>query len=197
MSIYQQTKKTLKRSADALNKVNEHKGVRKIKRITIVIFALLIILDVIFVLPNPFPTFSRTVLDSSPKFMFIIWFWGIMTANIFFPRKVKNMVRLKIIGSVLIVFISAVLLYTGNHVYTISSQLDCDNLQSRTPPILTEIICRDEEGTKIDCVEMAIKCDYTKYDITTSAKLGLLIFGFVFGYFFWPQVERAPDIPTQ
>ena len=197
MSIFQKSQRVIKRSAEALNKFNEHRGVKRIKRFTIIIFAFLIIVDVAFVLPNPFPTFSRAVLDSSPKYMFIIWLWGIMTANIFFPRQVKNIVRLKYIGAFLIILVTMLLFAIGDQISNTSARIDCSNFQEQSPPTFTEVICRDDDGAKIDCIATLGECDFTKYDITIYAKFGLLIFGFVFGYFLWPQMEQEPkDLPN-
>lgn len=193
MSILNKTRESVRKGAEAASKFNEHKNVKRIKRLTIIIFALLIILDVVFVLPNPFPTFSRTILDSSPKYIFIIWLWGIMTANIFFPRKVKNIFMTKMVGLIFIIVISLILVGIGNNVSELSMQLDCTNFQFKVPPAFTEVICRNDEGTKIDCIQTVANCAQTKYDITTSSKLGLLLFGFVFGYFLWPQTEREPS----
>src|SRR5210317_1667734 len=98
MNIYQRSTKVIRESAHSVNEKLKSEGIRKVQRITIIIFAVLIVMDVVFVLPNPFPTFSRLMLDSSPKYSFIIWLWGIITANIFFPRKVKNVFLVKSIG---------------------------------------------------------------------------------------------------
>ena len=118
-----------------------------------------------------------------------------MTANIFFPRKVNNIIRVKIIGSILIIVITVLLIWVGNHLSDVSSQIDCSNFQTQTPPTFTEVICRDLDGAKIDCIETLENCNYTKYDITIFTKFGLLAFGFVFGYFFWPQIEQGPIDP--
>jgi len=196
MNIYQKSKKFVNDGAQSINQKLKNESVRKVQRITIIIFAVLIVLDVVFVLPNPFPTFSRLMLDSSPKYSFIIWLWGVITANIFFPRKVKNIRLVKFIGLLGIIFISTALYIQGNRISNMSSTLDCNNFLSETQPNFTEIICYNSENSKVDCAEATNDCNKTKYDITTTSKLSLLIFGFVFGYLFWPQMERDPDAPT-
>lgn len=192
MNIYLKSKKLIYESAQNLNQKLENKSVRKVQRFTIIIFAILIVLDVVFVLPNPFPTFSRTVLDSSPKYAFIIWLWGIMTANIFFPRNVNNIFRIKLIGLVLMILISVVLYTLGSNIFEQSAGINCSNYSSTNPTIFTEVICYNTDNAKIDCNSTSVICSGIKYDITTTAKLYLLIFGFVFGYFLWPQMEHEP-----
>jgi len=192
MEIYQKTKNIVYKSAETLNKKLELRSVKRIKRFTIIIFAILIVLDIVFVLPNPFPTFSRIVLDSSPKYMFIIFLWGIMTANIFFSRKVKHIIRVKLFGLVLMIVITMVLYMMGSQIAGMSTELECENFESRTQPVFTELICRNSAGEKIDCISSFEECRSTKYDITTMNKLSLLIFGFVFGYLLWPQIEQDP-----
>ena len=54
----------------------------------------------------------------------------------------------------------------------------------------SELVCYDSEDAKIDCNEAEGNCFWVKHDISTMSKLGLLIFGFLYGYFFWPQIER-------
>ena len=193
MNTYQKSKKIIYENAKSIGEKLESEGIRKIKRITIIIFAALIALDVIFVLPNPFPTFSRVVLDSSPTYIFIIWLWGIMTANIFFPRKVKFIFRVKLIGLVLMIIIGTGLYLHGHRISEMASELDCSAIDSNSAPAFAEIICYNLNDSKIDCFNANGECNTIKYDITTTAKLSLLIFGVVFGYFLWPQLEREPS----
>ena len=193
MNIYERSRKTINDSAKSVNKTLKHEGVKKVQRVVIIIFAILIILDVVFVLPNPFPTFSRLMLDSSPKFSFVIWLWGVITANIFFPRKVEKVFLVKSIGLAGIIVISTALYIHGNNIVKQSSALDCSNFDTQPQPGFTEIICYNSNNSKVDCADSQNDCQNTKYDITTMSKLSLLVFGFIFGYFFWPQMERDPE----
>ena len=190
MSIYQKSKRLIYQGAQLLNEKLERKSVKKVQRITIIIFATLIVLDVIFVLPTPFPTFSRVVLDSSPRYMFIIWLWGIMTANIFFTINVPFKARNRLIALVFMILICMGLYFIGNNISNSSSDINCENIQSETVSAFSELVCYDSEDAKIDCYEIEGNCFWVKHDISTMSKLSLLIFGFLFGYFFWPQIER-------
>lgn len=192
MSFYQKTKNIIYNRAQSLNEKLEHKSVKKVKRVTIIIFATLIVLDVIFVLPTPFPTFSRVVLDSSPRYMFIIWLWGIMTANIFFTRNVPFIFKNRLIALVLMILISLGLYLVGNNISKSSSNINCANIQSETVSTFSELVCYNSDDLKIDCNEAEGDCFWVKHDISTMSKLSLLIFGFLYGYFFWPQIEREP-----
>jgi small-conductance mechanosensitive channel len=192
MSIYQKSKSIIYQGAQSLNEKLERKSVKKVKRITIIIFATLIVLDVVFVLPTPFPTFSRVVLDSSPRYMFIIWLWGIMTANIFFTRNVAFKFTNRLIALVLMILISLGLYLVGNNISNSSSDINCENIQSETVSTFSELVCYNSDDAKIDCNETEGDCFWVKHDISTMSKLSLLIFGFLYGYFFWPQIEREP-----
>ena len=196
MNIYQRSTKVIRESAHSVNEKLKSEGIRKVQRVTIIIFAVLIVLDVVFVLPNPFPTFSRLMLDSSPKYSFIIWLWGVITANIFFPRKVNKVLLIKSIGLAGIILISTALFIHGSNIANKSKLLECTNINTQPQPGFTEVICYNAKNSKIDCFAANGDCSNSKYDITTTSKLMLLIFGFVFGYLLWPQIERAPETET-
>lgn len=199
MKYYQESKQFFNRKAEALNRLLESKRVKKIKRFIIILFATLILLDVIFVLPNKFPTISRVVLLSSPKNLFLIWLWGVTTANLFFPRKIKNPGKTKIIGSFLLIGITAGLIFIGLNISQEADDLTCADATNTPTSFYTEIICYTEyddpkkPDDKVDCAEPGRACDYIRIDITTPAKATLIIVGMLFGYLLWPQLEREED----
>lgn len=193
MNYYKKSKKLIFQGAQSIHEKLEQEGVKKVQRITLIIFLSLIVLDVIFVLPTPFPTFSRVVLDSSPKYMFIIWLWGIMTANIFFTRKVTFNLKTRLFGLICMILISVGLYIGGNKISTSTSDLNCENIQTQNPSVFSEVVCYNSKNSKIDCNDIENNCLSVKYDISTMSKLSLLIFGLAFGYFFWPQIERVPS----
>ena len=193
MNYYQQSKQYIKKGANALGQKLEHKSVKKIKRVVIIIFATLLLLDIVFVLPNKFPTISKVVLFSSPKNLFIIWLWGVATANIFFPRKFKNAVKIKIIGFVLLIGITVPLYFVGQMVSRQSDGLNCSDSATAPSSYFTEIICYNDVDHKVDCAEGRTPCSYVRIDINTRTKAMLIIAGMLFGYFLWPQFERSPD----
>ncbi len=195
MNYYQKSTKLLKRSAEAINNELENKKVKKIKRVTIIIFATLLILDIVFVFPGNFPTISRVVLFSSPKYLFIIWIWGIATSNIFFPRKIANPVKTKIIGLVFLIAITIPLYFVGNMMSKQSDELSCIDRNTAPGYMFTEIICYNEEVIKVDCSNDATPCASVRIDLNTSTKILLLVAGMLFGYFLWPQVEKKGNKP--
>lgn len=192
MNYYQRSKEFIHRGAQSVNQKLENERIKRIKRITIIVFAILLLLDIIFVLPNPFPTFSTVVLKSSPKYMFIIWIWGIMTANLFFSRNIAFKFRVKIIGLILIIVITLALYFAGKSISDGSNDLNCENIELKSTTIFTEIICYNSDGKKIDCINNRTNCYSGRYDLTTGSKFTLLLAGFIFGYFLWPQMEKKP-----
>jgi hypothetical protein len=192
MNYYQQSKHYIKRNAKALNEKLEHKSVKKIKRVVIIIFAALLLLDVVFVLPNKFPTISKVVLFSSPKNLFFIWLWGVATANLFFPRKFKHVVKIRIIGLVLLIGITVPLYFVGQMVSRQAAGLECTDSATTPTSFFTEIICYNDLDQKITCTSAGEGC-YVRIDINTCTKAMLIIAGMLFGYFLWPQLEREPD----
>ena len=193
MNLLNQPQKYIHQKAVELGKKLETKSVRRIKRFTIIIFAILIVADIIFVLPNQFPTFSRLMLNSSPRYSFIIFLWGIMTANIFFSRKVKSPIKLKAFGLAGMIILSVALYIHGNSIRNKSIEVNCATILTQPQPAFTEIICYNSNDDKVNCNSGEANCASTKYDITTMTKLLLLVFGFVYGLIFWPQIEIVRD----
>lgn len=196
MNYYQKSKKFIKRGADSLNNKLENESVKKIKRVTIIIFATLLILDIVFVFPGiSFPTISRVMLFSSPKYLFIIWLWGIATSNIFFPRKIKNTVKVKFIGLLFLIAITVPLYFVGDMISKQSDELSFIDRSTASTSMFTEIICYNEDVLKVDCSNDATPCTSVRIDINTGTKTMLLVAGMLFGYFLWPQVEKKVDKP--
>lgn len=194
MNYYQKSKQLLKSGARSLNNTLEKKQVKRVKRFVIIIFAMLIILDVIFVLPyTKFPTISRVVLMSSPKYLFVIWLWGIATSNIFFPRRITHTFSMKITGLIVLIVITVPLFYVGNMVLDQSDQLLCSTINTDSVTMFTDIICYNDLGQKVDCAKDTFLCSSVRVDINTGTKAIILLAGMLFGYFFWPQFERKVD----
>ena len=190
MNYYQRSKQYIKKKATTLNDKLEHKSVRKIKRVVIILFAALILLDILFVLPNKFPTISKVVLFSSPKNLFFIWLWGVATANLFFPKKFKNVAKIKIIGFILLIGITVALYFVGQRVSEQSAGINCNNNAMAPTSMFTEIICYNELDQKVACADPGTPCNYVRIDINTRTKAMLIVAGMLFGYFLWPQLER-------
>ena len=192
MNYLQRSREFFHSGAQSVSQQLENKNIKRIKKITIIIFAFLFILDVFLVLPNPFPTISSVVLASSPKYMFIIWVWGIITANLFFSRNVVFKFGIRLISLVCMIAIITALYFAGKSISEKSESLNFDNIEIKTTSAFTEIICYNSEGNKIDCVNNRSNYHSSKYDLTTESKFILLLTGFVFGYFLWPQAEKKP-----
>jgi hypothetical protein len=194
MNYYQTSRQFIKRNATALNQQLESKRIKKIKRIVIIIFVALLILDVVFVIPTtPFPTISKVVLLSSPKNLFIIWLWGVATANIFFPRKIKNPLKIKIIGFVALIVITVPLYFAGRMISNQAQGLICNDGSQAPNAYFTEIICYSDDERKIDCSNSNIACAGVRVDINTLTKTILLVAGMLFGYFLFPQYEKKAN----
>jgi hypothetical protein len=195
MKLYHKSRQLIKGGANKVSFIldKNKKGVRTIRLIIIILFTVLIVADIIFVSPSTrFPTISKVVLLSSPKNLFLIWLWGVTTANLFFPRKIAHPVQTKIIGLLLLIIITITLYFFGVNLTRKYDGLTCDDSRTTVTSFYTEIICYNKPGnTKVDCFNDTTPCSYVRVDIKTWAKALLIIMGMVFGYFLWPQIERT------
>ena len=163
----------------------------KAKKIILWAFVSLIVLDIIFVLPGvPFPTISRVVLNSSPKFFFIIWLWGLITANFLFPRRKHASVFPRIQGLLIIMIVAFGLFLFGNSIEKKSAKLSCPDSTSVSIPFYTNLQCFNSCDERIDCVKASTQCDHVKLDLKVEVKLFFIIIGMILGYYLWPQIER-------
>lgn len=172
------------------------------KKFFIIAMVVMTIADLLFLAIPKYSTISKIVLYSSPQYMVFIWLFGMMTTNFFFPRK-KSVVKIKKSTSILVsIFIAIMLLFAGHVVVEEKSCASVDFPSFKGIPYYMEITCREyKENIRVDC--NALKCkrqeqayvlqdDNSKthilrYDLTPEMKLLLMIFGFISGYFIWPQ----------
>lgn len=175
----------------------DHPTIKKFKRIILFIFIGLIILDIIFVSIPKFPSISRVIYNSSPKFIVLIWLFGLLISNIFLQRKISKKVPIKRHFGILF-FISLLFIILGYKINDTSKNITCVNYLTQVQHVETnyiiKILCRkliDNNSfhyENCDCTNF--NCDENtnfKFDFTNEVKLLILIFGILMGHIFWPQ----------
>jgi hypothetical protein len=176
-----------------VNKIGQGKAVRIFRRILAIVFILLILFDVVLVVFDPQRTISKVVMNSSPKWMVIIWIWGVLGANFFFPRNPDNVGVSKWVGFVSLGVISILLIFAGHSLNR--TQVSCNDDGSIRIPMFSMVVGNDRETRdrtvyeEIDCsyMELNRSSTYFRYDLTQECKISLLILGAFFGFFVWPQ----------
>ena len=161
----------------------------KVRRLLTYVFIGLVVADIIFVLLKPFPTISQVVLDSSPKYMILIWLFVVVTANLFFPISKRLLVYpqgVKVLSLSCMFFLLA---YAGHRLsqYKQLDSIDSSLIESITIDRCTNII--DGAVYRVNCdVSSASPYLQRRVDLKTSSKLGLLFIGFLSGLLFTPQI---------
>ncbi|WP_222937498.1 hypothetical protein, partial [Cytophaga sp. FL35] len=174
------------------------------KRIILFTFIGLILLDIIFVFPNGYPTISLVVSNSSPKFIIFIWLFGLLITNIFFQRTVHQKVNLKL-NFYILTAISTIILITGILIKQ-PETINCNNFRTEIKkieiPYVTRILCQDfseglSEMENCNCDTLSCNnniCDENinfKIELTVGIKFLILILGIILGYFMWPKVVKS------
>jgi len=179
-------------------------NVTQFKKFFIIAICALIVADVFFLLADDYATISKVVLYATPKYLVWIWLFGMLTTHFFFPRK-KSEVRIRRVTSFMITALIAVgLLFVG---HALDKELTCNDVDFPTlqeKPFYIELSCREyRENIRVDCAILDCQKQTStntyalidnkngqfvlKYDITQEMKLLLIFFGFISGYFIWPQ----------
>ena len=166
---------------------------KRVKMALILVFVALILLDVALLVFDK-PTISKIVLNSSPRFMVLIWIWGILSANFFLPRRSEDVKVPKWLGFVLLIGITAFLAFSGNKMYHGTLGCDAETAQPDIPKF-TEVIGNSPENkdhTRYPNATCYYIQDHSstvdfRYDLRQEAKLFLFLLGGFFGYFIWPQ----------
>lgn len=171
--------------------------IKKFKRIILYVFIALVVLDIIFVAIPEFPSISRVIYNSSPKYIVLIWLFGLFISNIFLQRHVtdnKHQTKYFIFLSICTVFF----LVLG---FTLKTDINCANykteIKKQEIPYVTRVLCQEHYTDKaeyanrncneLDCNEAIL----FKIDLTNLMKLFILILGIVAGYLFWPRKNGA------
>lgn len=172
----------------------DSKKLKRFKMIILFVFIGLIVLDIVFVFPNGYPTISQVVYDSSPTFIILIFLFGLFVTNVFFQREVTTTINFKRNLSILII----VSLALGTIGFAIEqpSHINCTNFQTEISkaetPYLTRVLCQDHtkgltEYENCDCSQLQCNDNvHFKKDVTVGVKLVILLAGIVLGYFLWP-----------
>ena len=176
--------------------------IKKVKRIILFIFIALIILDIVFAFPNGFPTISLVVYNSSPKFIVLLWLFGLFVTNVFFQRTIHEKIKLE--RNFLILSIMGIgLLAIGLLIK--QPGIDCENYKNEIKeveiPYVTRVLCQDisnglSEMKNCDCETLSCNdnlCDVAikfKLDLTVYTKFLILILGILSGYFLWPNSKE-------
>lgn len=191
------------------------KSARTFKIVLISVMGLLLIADIYFLSSVKHPTISKVALYSSPRYLVLIWLFGFFTTHFFFPRvlppKPDKLIERKssFLWSILM---GVALLIIG---FLVSKPTDCNELgfpEFRNTSFFMEATCRDfANNSRVSCDNLICKergedtpMEYftekkyqltnneggdfmVKYDLTPEMKFLLLILGFFWGYYIWPQ----------
>lgn len=179
-------------------------NVTRFKKFFIIAICILIVADVFFLFAEDYATISKVVLYATPRYLVWIWLFGMLTTHFFFPRR-KSTVKIKRRTSFMITVLIAVGLFFVGHV--LDKKVACNDVDFpslRIKPFYIELSCREyRENIRVDCATLNCQRQASgdtymlvnnkneqfvlKYDITQEMKLLLMIFGFISGYFIWPQ----------
>ncbi|WP_074406150.1 MULTISPECIES: hypothetical protein [Aquimarina] len=183
-------KKQIQQLVDYAN----NKQIKKFKRVILFVFIALVVLDVIFVSIPEYPSISRVIYGSSPKFIVLIWFFGLFISNIFFQRNViDNKYQSKYF--VLLATCSILFLILGFYLKSITN-INCENYKEKEIKYVTRVLCQKHykcsaQYDNLNCELLDCNDDVGnikfKIDITNTMKLLILVFGIVAGYLFWPK----------
>lgn len=193
-----------------MNKIDISKlNVTRFKQLFIIAIAVLIVADVFFLFADDYATISKVVLYSTPRYLVWIWLFGMLTMHFFFPREKTEVKISRTTSFVITLLILAGLLLAGHF---LDKKVTCNDVVDfpvfKKQPFYIELSCREYiENIRVDCATLdcqKINNAYTlvdekpdkntqfliKYDITQEMKLLLMIFGFISGYFIWPQTVK-------
>lgn len=98
------------------NKAVSKKDVRRVQKVIIILFTLIVTLDFIFVLEqsDEFPTISKVIHDNAAQNYFVItWIWGLLTPQLFIVRKPKLLSISLLNRAVIVLTLTGILLILG------------------------------------------------------------------------------------
>lgn len=190
------TSMDIKKQVKLVVRIANTKNAKKFKKVIFFVFAALVVLDIVFVASPKFPSISRVIYNSSPKFIVLIWLFGLFISNVFLQRKVQSNTNF-IWNFIVLLAVSCGILILGNTI-KLNGEIDCANYQTEIPKAeikyVTRVLCQEEVADSIDYINrdcQKMNCNgavYFKLDVTNEIKLLLLILGILAGYLFWPKV---------
>ncbi len=183
---------------ETCNRIAKNKEYKRAKRIMLFFFIVLLLFDIVLVFSadSGFPTISRVVLHATPKFVVIVWFFGLLTGNIFFPRTKPEVKIAPIFRLLILVSIGCSLLLLGYRVNSLNAEKSCSqNLPGSSwvwSFLRAECISKDSGKLNfVDCFTLdQCQCEST-VNFSTDANLVLFLFGMFCGFVFWPQLPES------
>ncbi len=190
----------MKRFTDKTVQFFNGEVVKRIKRIILFIFIILVVLDVIFVGVKGFPTISLVIHNSSPRFMVLIWLFGLFVTNLFFQRSANNKPAKTIGNFFVLAGITLFFLVAGLLIKQPGEAITCENytieIEKWETPYMTRILCHDcskgaSEMKNCDCQNLSCNENtHFKLDLTVGMKFLILAIGILFGYWLWPALPE-------
>ena len=190
----------MKKFAEILCRIFESMTMRIAKRLILAIFMTLLVLDIMFVTSDNYPTIRQMVFDSSPRYFVIIWLFGLAVTNIFFQREPTATFNIR--KNFIILFSITLIFWLMGLMIKQPTTINCDNYKTEIPkfetPLFTRILCQD---LTLGVSEVHLKkcqsftCNdkvHFKLDLTVPIKFLLLLSGILLGYFLWPARLLPP-----
>jgi hypothetical protein len=128
--------------------------------------------------------------------------FGVATANLFFPRTPSNRYVQRVYATSIMLLILLGFITWG---IFINNTLTCDNFKTKKSSFIFQTLCLEKQPGQqkallFDCNTLSIEnCQSSpdkyklKIDFKTSAKLLIVLFGFLCGFFLWPQILDKED----
>lgn len=186
----------MKNQINSLVEIANSKGAQKFKKIIFFVFVALVVLDIVFVYFSQFPTISRVIYNSSPKFIVLIWLFGLFISNVFLQRKVSSNINF-VWNLLLLTALTIGFIILGNKII-IKEDTDCSNYQTIIKKVeikyVTRVLCQEFEKDSFhyknrDCQTLNCNSEVGfKLDLTNEMKLLILVLGVIAGYLFWPKI---------
>lgn len=185
-----------------ITKQSLRRAYKRAKYFLLFLFVGIIVFDVVLVFwaSKGFPTISKVMLNLMPQFLVVIWAFGVMTGNVFFPRRSGRLWGGRTWRLVVLSLIGGAFLYLGNELAAYTDGKSCGDVETSDGFYWSflQVDCIDLDPTQnmryIDCANPNLDECQTKLNLTTDAKLMFLLFGMLCGFVIWPQV---PDGESQ
>ncbi len=190
----------MKKIAEILCRIFESLTMRRAKRLVLFVFIALLVVDIAFVTSDDFPTISQMIFDSSPKYLVIIWLFGLTITNFFFQRETSEPFNIRI--NFLILFSITIVLWLIGLTIKQPTTIKCENYKTEIPkfetPFVTRVLCQDltlgvSEVHLRNC--QSFTCHdkiHFKLDLAVPVKFLLLFLGIILGYILWPLKLLPP-----
>lgn len=165
----------------------------------LIVFLALLVFDVVMVVltTSGFLTISKIVLHATPRFVVMIWIFGIVTGNIFFPRSQPELKLRRTVRLVILIFFGFGFLALGHRVDQMSSGLQCST-HTRGNGFVWSFLraecisCNSTNNMNfVPCIQANDDECRATVNFSTDANLCIFLFGMFCGFVFWPQVPDS------